>query len=580
MKLLKIIWKNILLLTRSRTSAVIMLLSPLLIILLVGISFSTTSTYNLQIGVYSEKYSDLAESLIGKLDSDSYNIIRYNSQEECVSDIKFGRINTCIVFPSDLSITNEKASNIEFYIDQSKINIAYLIINTLSKSVSEKRSEISVELTKNIVDRLFETKKDIDLAKISVAELNKENDVLSADILYGKNKIKELDFTIPEGSNITELKTSVTRILESLNLSKTEAVRAANKGLDLLDSIESKYPSVNISDFESYKHDFEYINRTVLGKYESIENDTARLDSVISKLERNINELSLKLNTAGMANRDVLDKLTSMNNSVEKMKADMESLNALLDSAINRLNEIAITNPESIVSPIKTEIKPVVKEKTALNYMFPSIVILLIMFIGMLLPSLLIIIEKNSAASFRVFMTPTRNYVFILTNYITSFLVLFFQIAVILFISDYYFKIGISDNLTQIAIALFLIATMFIFAGMLIGYLFSSEETATIASVSIGSVLLFTSGTFFPIESMPAYIIDKIKFNPYLLSTEIFKKLLLFNTKLSEIVFSVKILLIFIFILLIAIVTTQKLSRLRLMQKKPKKIIAKEKLGQ
>ena len=95
MKLLKIILKNLKILLRSKTSAFVIVLAPLLIIILVGMSFSTTSTYFLQIGVYSEKYSDLTNSFIETLNSETYSIQKYTDESSCLDDIRNGDIHTC-----------------------------------------------------------------------------------------------------------------------------------------------------------------------------------------------------------------------------------------------------------------------------------------------------------------------------------------------------------------------------------------------------------------------------------------------------------------------------------------------------
>ena len=60
----EIIKKDFKLLVRSKSSALVVLLGPLLIIFLVGLAFNTSSMYNLKVSVYSESYSDLTNSVI------------------------------------------------------------------------------------------------------------------------------------------------------------------------------------------------------------------------------------------------------------------------------------------------------------------------------------------------------------------------------------------------------------------------------------------------------------------------------------------------------------------------------------
>ena len=62
MVLLKIIQKNLKLLIRSKSSALIIILGPLLVIFLVGIAFGNISKYSLNIGTYTESYTDITNS--------------------------------------------------------------------------------------------------------------------------------------------------------------------------------------------------------------------------------------------------------------------------------------------------------------------------------------------------------------------------------------------------------------------------------------------------------------------------------------------------------------------------------------
>ena len=79
-KLIEIIKKNLRLLIRSKSSALIVLLGPLLLILLISMAFNTTSLYDINIGTYSGSYSELSNSIIEKLNQDEFNVIKIDSK--------------------------------------------------------------------------------------------------------------------------------------------------------------------------------------------------------------------------------------------------------------------------------------------------------------------------------------------------------------------------------------------------------------------------------------------------------------------------------------------------------------------
>jgi len=53
---------------------------------------------------------------------------------------------------------------------------------------------------------------------------------------------------------------------------------------------------------------------------------------------------------------------------------------------------------------------------------------------------------------------------------------------------------------------------------MVIGYIFTSGETATLASISVSSILMLFSSLVMPIESMSRSVSELAKYNPFVLS--------------------------------------------------------------
>ena len=151
--------KNLKLLIRSKSSALIIFFAPLLIILILGLSYNTSSKYGLNIGVYSTSFTEDVNSFISSLQEKEYKIVKYEtSLEECVEDIKLGFIHTCVSIPESLQIEENKPKEIVFYIDPSKINLVWAIQEDLGNKFNLKAQELSQELAQNIITRLIETK--------------------------------------------------------------------------------------------------------------------------------------------------------------------------------------------------------------------------------------------------------------------------------------------------------------------------------------------------------------------------------------------------------------------------------------
>src|SRR3989344_5840787 len=106
-KLIEIIKKNLKLLVRSKSSAIIVLLGPLFLILLISMAFNTTSLYDIKIGAYSGAYSELSNSVIEKLNQNEFHVMKVDSRDICINSIKSNDIHVCAVFPDNLDINTE-----------------------------------------------------------------------------------------------------------------------------------------------------------------------------------------------------------------------------------------------------------------------------------------------------------------------------------------------------------------------------------------------------------------------------------------------------------------------------------------
>jgi ABC-2 type transport system permease protein len=532
-KLLKIIIKNFKLLFRSKTSALIIVLGPLLIMLLVGISFNTFDTFNLNIGVYSPEKSEMVDSFLDKLDSNNYNLINYDSQKGCVKGIEVGVIHTCISFPPDFKIENDKTNEIVFYVDQSKINLVYLIRDILTSSIQNRSEEISQDLTSEIVTKIFETRTGLTESSSDAVSIISKNDEILVESEVAKTNLANIDLNVVENPNVNLVSDAVSILSGLFSEIKSEAKLIAKDAESLIDDLED-YGSLDSNQtkiIDEAKDELNNATSRIDAIYSDSQDETHIILTSVQSIENTITDMTGKLQTASNAiNNNIVARVESIQSKSESLKTDVESLNQKINDLIKNIDSVKITNAENIVSPITTRIENVLQSRSQINFLFPSMIVLLVMFIGMLLPSILIVMEKNSRAYFRIFTTPNKDRIFILATFLTSFFILVMQLFFIILLSKYYFNIeDIFNNLAMFSLNLILVMSFFILVGMFIGYLFDTEEIVTMVSFSIGALLLFTSGLIFPVESMPTYLIDKIKFNPAVIGTKMIRETMLFK---------------------------------------------------
>ncbi len=492
--LFPIIKKNIKILLRSKSASLIIILGPLLVILLIGFGYNTSTVYDIRISSYSSSYSDLANSIVDQLNKENFNVAKVASEDICVKDVKLGISHICMIIPADLSVKSDETKNIVFYADYSRINLVYVILDKISSRISTKSSEISLELTQSLLDKLDQTQKELTERKSNIESISSLNQELSSSLENILNSIQDINPTLTE-SDIETITSSIAAIQSS--------------------SINQSQKDYLISSLTNIK-----------------ENAQSNLDELSSTKE----DITEKIDQSDSILSTSSEHLSKIINSVNSLTSTLESFD--------------VRNAKRITSPITTSIKPIVSERTYLSYTFPTLMVLIILFVCILLSSALVVEEKTSNAFFRNSITPTHDLSFILGNYFTNLIIILIQLFIIILIAMFFFKDEVLlRSVAILAVLIIIISTLFILLGMLIGYVLKSEETATLTSILIGSVFLFFSNTILPIESLPPYLKEIASYNPFVISETILKKTLMFEATFTTFKNDIYILLIFIAIL-------------------------------
>ncbi|MCM2325986.1 MAG: ABC transporter permease [Candidatus Woesearchaeota archaeon] len=528
MKTNQIIKKNIKLLLRSKVSTIVLVLGPLLLILLVGLSFSSNKFF-LKMGAYSEGYSDLSESVIENLNEGGFSVKKYDTNETCVTAVKEQEVQACIVFPPNMVVRNDMQNVVKFYVDESKVNVVYLVMSKLSESFGEVTEGISKDLTQKILNSLFTSKNTLVGSRNTLSGITNENVIISTNSEASSSSLSGLNFDTSGQRSVTLSITSL-KTKQDTFLKDTDAMIVSAKSFITKVKSEGSLNSNQTSDINKLQDKITELDSAIASSHNVT---TKELTKLVTEVDAALRDLNQKLTNAANVNSQVLNKLDSISRSSKSLKEKADSLDKDINKIITDIDTIAITDAANIVSPITTEINPITESKSNLSYLFPSLLVILMMFIGILLPSTLIIMEKNSRAAFRIFTTPTKPWIFNYATYITSLMLVMVQLILILAVSLLYFNIGYINFL--LILSLFCVATFFILLGMVIGLMFNTEEMAMLFSVSLATILLLTSGIVFPLESMPEYILKIAKYNPVVLGSETVKKTLLFNSGFESI---------------------------------------------
>jgi hypothetical protein len=129
-------------------------------------------------------------------------------------------------------------------------------------------------------------------------------------------------------------------------------------------------------------------------------------------------------------------------------------------------------------------------------------------------------------------------------------------------VAKFLFTISIFTNLHFTLIGILLAVSVFTFIGMLIGFLFKSQEEVTLLSILIGTMMLVVSNVILPIESMPILVQKIVKFNPFMISSEVIKQAIVFEDPFGLVIGKLGLLLFYAIILLGATFYLQQFKKI------------------
>jgi len=555
MKLFKIIAKNFKILMRSKASAFVVIVGPLLIIGLISLALSNTQDYSLTIGVISHG-GDLSDQFISELKEAGYSVIDYDNMDTCVQNVKTQTTNICVGLPENFKVEDGKTNNIKFYVDQSRVNIVETVVSSVSNTLGGQSDEIALSLTQKLLDSINHAHEELTKEKVAIESIKEKTITIEDNSQTIEDRAKNSDLS-GTANKFSEADTA----LDNIDLS-TDSI---NNGTDdllndlkiLLNTLDNDPDYQSSSKVNKVQDGYDNLDTLTAEETTSIKNNSQKVKDILNNAQTAVSAASEDLSV-------INDRVAEVNDDISEVQTQAEIIAASVESAQDKINSLEITSANSIVSPFSIAINPISSNSNRSTFMFPYFLMLVVLFVGIMLASTLVVMEKKSKAAFRTFMTPTNTTFYIIGRYITNLVIVAGQLLIILLVAVNYLDIPFRENIFTTLLILFLSVSFFLFLGSFIGHVFRKQEGTTIASVSIGSLFLFLSNVVLPVESYPPIIKKIIGANPYMLSSELLKQSMLFNVNISALKGGIFALLVYLVVAITLVFVAQKLSYSRL----------------
>lgn len=551
--------KNLKVLLKNKFSWFVLFMGPIFIILIMGFLFNNQNSYNINVGIHSDDSSDMYLSYVDNLKNDNFKIIDYSSKDLCLDSIKKGLVHVCIFFPDDFDLNSNKTNLVEIKLDSSKNNLVTVVNNLVVNSLDDKSKIYQMDNTDALIEVVYNSEINSMKNKVLILQLNE-----SVEIIRKNNKMLENNMvSIKSKFNIDNF--DIEKIVDKVDSVQSIIIDYVNTGQTQLSIVKTNLNNLSVIasgsvDIDNHVNDIDdailKINLTLnsmnsIYSLKSLDAKINDLEEDMMNIESIINELSMKVNELIEDNKNEIVK-------IENMILNLNDNNNLI---LSEISDVKIRDSDNIVKPIEVEISSISENENYLSPLIPTLLVSLSFIISIILSSNLVLMEKQSRANFRNFMTQSTSFDFILGNFLSLCLIIFMQFFLIMIV--YFIMVQFNLDLFLSLILIIPVIFVFIFLGMLIGNLSNSHESNLILSfITIFAIFAF-SGLMLPVELLSENLLRITNLNPYLVSESMFRKFLLFAGGFSEIIYDLLILGIYIIILFLLNIMIESFNKKR-----------------
>lgn len=582
--------KNFKILFRNISSLLLLIIGPLALILLIGFAYSGEGIHSVNIGAISNDFETLEPAFANF--SSFAEIIQYNNVESCVKDMALEKVHICLEFGKDFMQNSGDipTGTIVFYYDNSKKALSTKIVDSISEFFGVQADKISLDSAttifqniENMVVYLYDRNADI-------STIVNESLSIKHDLILRKEKLIEVqeEFT-PTYNNIKKIQQNLDDMNKDINTSYEEfndSLDVVETNLELVKSqlllLKIFFPSTKIyisnttyttnlsffTDNNITYFDLDDLNYSVINKSISIPEFNRSIE---------LNELSEDISTGFIINAALdsikvfEDSLLALHNNIdtyffyiEKQKTEFDKAVDLLDtidelleadirtsdeyiqkidSAVQKmivvqkelnssLKELSKLDPElaqQLVNPIMENYEPLLPGLENIKIAFPSMLAIIIIFISILFANIVTLSELNSKAFYRNLIAPVKKFIFTGGLMITNIFVVFFQVAILLLVAHFSFKIDVVTHLGSLLIVVFVLVLLYTCLGMIFAILIRNEQSSILTTTFVALAFFLFSDQVTPLETMPKLAALIAAKNPQVLASLAFRKILIFG---------------------------------------------------
>ncbi|MBU0530436.1 MAG: ABC transporter permease [Candidatus Aenigmatarchaeota archaeon] len=515
-KIVSMILKDILVFFRDYRSFILLFITPLVIAGSIGIVYINSQPTDIHVILCSETertdmYYKVRQSMV---DSDMFWITEKDGNcNETIgnsiraSDARMGIIVNSYPFYGEMSHYN---SSVQIIYDNAK-PIGMVVQSHLSLIASQASKEIINSTIGLAHDEITSTMSEVDVSLEKISSYLEELKALRNDLAELKNDISE---TIQIVERIDDMLISIDYMIDDLD----DAVGDFEEVEDQIDDAQSRLGLI-LATLEALNAS-QNVKDSVLDLSTTLNHMKTTTTNTKNTLINSRNQIRNIRNQINV--QELLDAMDDMETELNRIILELDAVISLIEDSINDINSIkdylseqVDVVPQGYEEPIKTDVVGYFGNQNYINFMFPTIIITILMWISVFLSSIAFIKQRNQGIIKRMSISPTRTLTIVIEKIFVYTIISLLFLPLIFLLGIYGFGIEISPySILPIAFIYTIASMTFVLQGLTIGSITKSENAATLCSLMLVVPLMFLSGTFFPEESLPSLLKWSVPYMP------------------------------------------------------------------
>lgn len=505
-KILAIIQKNFIVITRDKARILPLIMFPVFMILIFGFTSGNTPKH-IPAAVIAYDNSPLSQKIQQEISNSQIlavkNLVSTEGEGKKLLDI--GKVRVIIEIPQNLQekIDSGGSAEITVIVDESDSSVA----TTAKQAINSITAGISKEIS---AKKIFDFQKSLD---------------------YSSKKLQDYGSIFPNkyGMIASKAKNAEASLEEADKKISEQALALGNSLSD---------PAAVIAREVSRNEANSYFNQTYLPEtpaYLSAKGQIAALrqsSNLIKSAEENVH-------AAGETAVEENQKL----NSVQEYKFQKDNL---IGPAGN-IKEFTGYSPNNLLKPLAYKEKPAYGTgKRNIDFLIPSIIALTIFQGAVMGMGRAVAGEKRDGSLTRVFLTPTSNVTIILGTLLFYIIFEIFRSSFLILLAMNLFSIKIEGSVLTVFIIVVVYAGVSTAIGMFLSTLVRTEQQYFGMAMLVGMPTVFLAGAFFPIQAMPKFLQGVAAFLPVTYAGDALRGVMIKGFSLITVFYDLAVLLVFL----------------------------------